>query len=105
MTPVAAATVAPIQATNTAPSPTTTGDKSTLHTCDSEASMHICLQMYYSTKYLISYFNTSFKGSTPHTQLSSGNIVTMTVASHSSHATAVTTSTIPVGKIPFAHLL
>ncbi|XP_048020664.1 histone deacetylase complex subunit SAP130b isoform X1 [Megalobrama amblycephala] len=38
-------------------------------------------------------------GSTPHTQLSSGNIVTMTVASHSSHATAVTTSTIPVAKV------
>lgn len=29
----------------------------------------------------------------------------MTVASHSSHATAVTTSTIPVGKLPLAHLL
>ncbi|KTG37203.1 hypothetical protein cypCar_00021505 [Cyprinus carpio] len=35
-------------------------------------------------------------GSTLHTQISSSSIVTMTVASHSSHATAVTTSTIPV---------
>ncbi|NP_001243552.1 histone deacetylase complex subunit SAP130b isoform X1 [Danio rerio] len=69
VTPVAAATVAPIQVTNTAPSPTTTG-------------------------------------STPHTQISNSNIVTMTVASHSSHATAVTTSTIPVAKVvpqPITH--
>ncbi|KAG1969396.1 histone deacetylase complex subunit SAP130 [Pimephales promelas] len=41
----------------------------------------------------------STTGSTPHTQLSSSNIVTMTVASHSSHASAVTTSTIPVAKV------
>ncbi|KAG9343477.1 hypothetical protein JZ751_013643 [Albula glossodonta] len=64
VTPVAAATVAPILATNTVPSPTTTG-------------------------------------SVPHTQMTASNIsniVTMTMPSHSSHATAVTTSTIPVGK-------
>ncbi|XP_059419792.1 histone deacetylase complex subunit SAP130-like [Carassius carassius] len=45
-------------------------------------------------------------GSTTHTQISSSSIVTMTVASHSSHATAVTTSTIPVAKVvpqPITH--
>lgn len=45
-------------------------------------------------------------GSTPHTQISSSNIVTMSVASHSSHATAATTSTIPVAKVvpqPITH--
>uniref|UniRef100_A0A672N0I6 Histone deacetylase complex subunit SAP130 C-terminal domain-containing protein n=1 Tax=Sinocyclocheilus grahami TaxID=75366 RepID=A0A672N0I6_SINGR len=46
-------------------------------------------------------------GFTPHTQISSSSIVTMTVASHSSHATAVTTSTIPVAKVvpqPITHM-
>uniref|UniRef100_A0A3Q0RH21 Sin3A-associated protein a n=1 Tax=Amphilophus citrinellus TaxID=61819 RepID=A0A3Q0RH21_AMPCI len=41
-----------------------------------------------------------------HTQMTSNTIVTMTMASHSSHATAVTTSTIPVAKVvpqPIAH--
>ncbi|XP_062872690.1 histone deacetylase complex subunit SAP130b [Trichomycterus rosablanca] len=60
VTPVAAATVAPILATNTAPSTTTTG----------------------------------------------GNIVTVPMASHSTHATTVTTSTIPVAKVvpqPITH--
>ncbi|KAI5109330.1 histone deacetylase complex subunit SAP130 isoform X1, partial [Silurus meridionalis] len=69
VTPVAAATVAPILATNTVPSATTTG-------------------------------------SAPHTQMSSSTIVTMTMASHSSHATAVTSSAIPVAKVvpqPIAH--
>ncbi|KAJ8389611.1 hypothetical protein AAFF_G00118480 [Aldrovandia affinis] len=72
VTPVAAATVAPILATNTVPSPTTTG-------------------------------------SVPHTQMTTSNIsniVTMTMPSHSSHATAVTTSTIPVAKVvpqPITH--
>ncbi|XP_036426270.1 histone deacetylase complex subunit SAP130a isoform X3 [Colossoma macropomum] len=69
VTPVAAATVAPILATNTVPSTTTTG-------------------------------------SAPHTQMTSNTIVTMTVASHSSHATAVTSSAIPVAKVvpqPIAH--
>ncbi|XP_062853304.1 histone deacetylase complex subunit SAP130a [Trichomycterus rosablanca] len=69
VTPVAAATVAPILATNTVPSSTTTG-------------------------------------SAPHTQMSSGTIVTVTMASHSSHATAVTSSAIPVAKVvpqPIAH--
>ncbi|XP_040896818.1 histone deacetylase complex subunit SAP130a isoform X2 [Toxotes jaculatrix] len=69
VTPVAAATVAPIVATNTVPSTTTIG-------------------------------------SVPHTQMTSSTIVTMTMASHSSHATAVTTSTIPVAKVvpqPIAH--
>ncbi|KAI1882883.1 hypothetical protein AGOR_G00239490 [Albula goreensis] len=72
VTPVAAATVAPILATNTVPSPTTTG-------------------------------------SVPHTQMTASNIsniVTMTMPSHSSHATAVTTSTIPVAKVvpqPITH--
>ncbi|XP_059358043.1 histone deacetylase complex subunit SAP130-like [Carassius carassius] len=45
-------------------------------------------------------------GSTLHSQISSSSIVTMTVASHSSHATAVTTSTIPVAKVvpqPITH--
>lgn len=37
-------------------------------------------------------------GSVPHSQMSSNTIVTMTMASHSSHATAVTTSAIPVGE-------
>nr|XP_046248315.1 histone deacetylase complex subunit SAP130a isoform X3 [Scatophagus argus] len=71
VTPVAAATVAPIVATNTVPSTTTIG-------------------------------------TVPHTQMTSNTIVTMTMASHSSHATAVTTSTIPVAKVvpqpqPIAH--
>nr|XP_005165953.1 histone deacetylase complex subunit SAP130 isoform X1 [Danio rerio] len=69
VTPVAAATVAPILATNTVPSATTTG-------------------------------------SAAHTQMTSSTIVTMTMASHSSHATAVTTSAIPVAKVvpqPIAH--
>ncbi|XP_019325037.1 histone deacetylase complex subunit SAP130 isoform X9 [Panthera pardus] len=58
-TPVAAATVAPILATNTIPSATTAGSVS-------------------------------------HTQAPTSTIVTMTMPSHSSHATAVTTSNIPV---------
>uniref|UniRef100_A0A672MDD3 Histone deacetylase complex subunit SAP130-like n=1 Tax=Sinocyclocheilus grahami TaxID=75366 RepID=A0A672MDD3_SINGR len=69
VTPVAAATVAPILATNSASSATTTG-------------------------------------SSPHTQMTSNTIVTMTMASHSSHTTAVTTSAIPVAKVvpqPIAH--
>ncbi|XP_056894408.1 histone deacetylase complex subunit SAP130a [Takifugu flavidus] len=69
VTPVAAATVAPIVATNTVPSTTTIG-------------------------------------TVPHTQMTSNTIVTMTMASHSSHATAVTTSAIPVAKVvpqPIAH--
>lgn len=69
VTPVAAATVAPIVATNTVPSTTTIG-------------------------------------SVPHSQMSSNTIVTMTMASHSSHATAVTTSAIPVAKVvpqPITH--
>ncbi|XP_071779534.1 histone deacetylase complex subunit SAP130a isoform X1 [Centroberyx gerrardi] len=69
VTPVAAATVAPIVATNTVPSTTTIGTVS-------------------------------------HTQMTSNTIVTMTMASHSSHATAVTTSAIPVAKVvpqPIAH--
>ncbi|XP_058494838.1 histone deacetylase complex subunit SAP130a isoform X1 [Solea solea] len=68
VTPVAAATVAPIVAT-TVPSTTT-------------------------------------MGSVPHTQMPNSTIVTMTMASHSSHATAVTTSAIPVAKVvpqPIAH--
>ncbi|KAM3929937.1 histone deacetylase complex subunit SAP130 isoform 2-T2 [Leptodactylus fuscus] len=60
--PVAAATVAPILATNTLPSVTTSG-------------------------------------STAHTQVSTSTIVTMTMPTHSSHATAVTTSNIPVAKV------
>lgn len=40
-------------------------------------------------------------GSVPHSQMTSNTIVTMTMASHSSHATAVTTSTIPVGECWF----
>ncbi|KAM9085543.1 histone deacetylase complex subunit SAP130 isoform 4-T5 [Megaptera novaeangliae] len=61
-TPVAAATVAPILATNTIPSTTTAGSVS-------------------------------------HTQAPTSTIVTMTMPSHSSHATAVTTSNIPVAKV------
>lgn len=61
-TPVAAATVAPILATNTIPSATTAGSVS-------------------------------------HTQAPTSTIVTMTVPSHSSHATAVTASNIPVAKV------
>uniref|UniRef100_A0A8C7GH46 Sin3A-associated protein a n=1 Tax=Oncorhynchus kisutch TaxID=8019 RepID=A0A8C7GH46_ONCKI len=49
------------------------------------------------------YFSTA-----PHTQMTSSTIVTMTMPTHSSHATALTTSTIPVAKvvpqpIPIAH--
>ncbi|KAJ8375179.1 hypothetical protein SKAU_G00057590 [Synaphobranchus kaupii] len=69
VTPVAAATVAPILATNTAPSTTATG-------------------------------------SSPHTQMTTSNIVTMTMPPHSSHTTGVNTSTIPVAKVvpqPIAH--
>lgn len=69
MTPVAAATVAPILATNTVPSTATTG-------------------------------------SVTQSQVSSSNIVTVTMASHSTHATTVTTSTIPVAKVvpqPITH--
>ncbi|NWR75651.1 SP130 deacetylase, partial [Centropus unirufus] len=61
-TPVAAATVAPILATNTIASATTA-----------------C--------------------SVSHTQAPTSTIVTMTMPSHSSHATAVTTSNIPVAKV------
>ncbi|XP_028924294.1 histone deacetylase complex subunit SAP130 isoform X2 [Ornithorhynchus anatinus] len=61
-TPVAAATVAPILATNTIPSATTAGSVS-------------------------------------NTQAPTSTIVTMTMPSHSSHATAVTTSNIPVAKV------
>ncbi|CAL8344458.1 unnamed protein product [Gadus morhua 'NCC'] len=67
MTPMAAATVAPIVATNAVPSTTTMA---------------------------------------PHSQMTSNTIVTMTMASHSSHATAATTSAIPVAKVvpqPIAH--
>ncbi|XP_077344531.1 histone deacetylase complex subunit SAP130 isoform X5 [Lithobates pipiens] len=60
--PVAAATVAPILATNTMPSVTTSG-------------------------------------SAPHTQVPTSTIVTMTMPTHSSHATAVTASNIPVAKV------
>ncbi|XP_066518188.1 histone deacetylase complex subunit SAP130b isoform X2 [Hoplias malabaricus] len=45
-------------------------------------------------------------GSIPQTQISSSNIVAVTMASHSTHATAVTTSTIPVAKVvpqPITH--
>ncbi|XP_053166046.1 histone deacetylase complex subunit SAP130 isoform X4 [Hemicordylus capensis] len=61
-TPVVAATVAPILATNTIPSATTAGSVS-------------------------------------HTQAPTSTIVTVTMPSHSSHATAVTTSNIPVAKV------
>ncbi|XP_040204798.1 histone deacetylase complex subunit SAP130 isoform X5 [Rana temporaria] len=60
--PVAAATVAPILATNTLPSVTTSG-------------------------------------AAPHTQVPTSTIVTMTMPTHSSHATAVTASNIPVAKV------
>ncbi|XP_018119948.1 histone deacetylase complex subunit SAP130-A isoform X5 [Xenopus laevis] len=60
--PVAAATVAPILATNTLPSVTTSG-------------------------------------SAPHTQVPTSTIVSMTMPTHSSHATAVTASNIPVAKV------
>uniref|UniRef100_M4AQ85 Sin3A-associated protein a n=1 Tax=Xiphophorus maculatus TaxID=8083 RepID=M4AQ85_XIPMA len=45
-------------------------------------------------------------GSVPHTQMTSSTIVTVTMPSHSCHATAATTSTIPVAKVvpqPIAH--
>ncbi|XP_031431383.1 histone deacetylase complex subunit SAP130a isoform X3 [Clupea harengus] len=50
--------------------------------------------------------STTAGGSVPHTQMTSNTIVTMTMPSHSSHATAVTTSAIPVAKVvpqPIAH--
>ncbi|XP_013877797.1 histone deacetylase complex subunit SAP130a [Austrofundulus limnaeus] len=43
--------------------------------------------------------STTTIGTVPHTQITGSNIVTMTMASHSSHATAVTTSAIPVAKV------
>ncbi|XP_038858962.1 histone deacetylase complex subunit SAP130-like isoform X2 [Salvelinus namaycush] len=49
---------------------------------------------------------TTTTGTAPHTQVTSGTIITMTMPSHSSHATALTTSTIPVAKVvpqPIAH--
>ncbi|KAM5163347.1 histone deacetylase complex subunit SAP130 isoform 7-T8 [Mantella aurantiaca] len=60
--PVAAATVAPILATNTLPSVTTSG-------------------------------------ASPHTQVPTSTIVSMAMPTHSSHATAVTASNIPVAKV------
>ncbi|KAJ8012300.1 hypothetical protein DPEC_G00067230 [Dallia pectoralis] len=66
---VAAATVAPLLTTNTAPSPSSTG-------------------------------------SGPHPQMTTSNVVTMTMSSHSSHITAVTMCNIPVAKVvpqPIAH--
>uniref|UniRef100_A0A3Q3ATE7 Sin3A-associated protein a n=1 Tax=Kryptolebias marmoratus TaxID=37003 RepID=A0A3Q3ATE7_KRYMA len=50
--------------------------------------------------------STTTIGTVPHTQMTSSTIVTMTMTSHSSHATAVTASTIPVAKVvpqPIAH--
>ncbi|XP_064792270.1 histone deacetylase complex subunit SAP130-like [Oncorhynchus masou masou] len=49
---------------------------------------------------------TTTTGTAPHTQMTSSTIVTMTMPTHSSHATALTTSTIPVAKVvpqPMAH--
>ncbi|KAM9479055.1 histone deacetylase complex subunit SAP130-like isoform 2-T2 [Salvelinus alpinus] len=49
---------------------------------------------------------TTTTGTASHTQVTSGTIVTMTMPSHSSHATALSTSTIPVAKVvpqPIAH--
>lgn len=69
-TPVAAATVAPILATNTLPSATTAD-----------------------------FLGTHLTGSLSHTQVPTSSIVTMTMPSHSSHATAVTASNIPVAKV------
>ncbi|XP_036834840.1 histone deacetylase complex subunit SAP130 isoform X3 [Oncorhynchus mykiss] len=49
---------------------------------------------------------TNTTGTAPHTQMTSSTIVTMTMPTHSSHATALTTSTIPVAKVvpqPIAH--
>ncbi|XP_031694040.1 histone deacetylase complex subunit SAP130 isoform X2 [Oncorhynchus kisutch] len=49
---------------------------------------------------------TTTTGTAPHTQMTSSTIVTMTMPTHSSHATALTTSTIPVAKVvpqPIAH--
>uniref|UniRef100_A0A6Q2ZQC2 Histone deacetylase complex subunit SAP130 C-terminal domain-containing protein n=1 Tax=Esox lucius TaxID=8010 RepID=A0A6Q2ZQC2_ESOLU len=48
----------------------------------------------------------STTGSGPHSQMNNSNVVTMTVSSHLSHATAVTMSNIPVAKVvpqPIAH--
>uniref|UniRef100_A0A8C7GI12 Sin3A-associated protein a n=1 Tax=Oncorhynchus kisutch TaxID=8019 RepID=A0A8C7GI12_ONCKI len=46
---------------------------------------------------------TTTTGTAPHTQMTSSTIVTMTMPTHSSHATALTTSTIPVDYQPIAH--
>jgi len=87
VTPVAAATVAPILATNSAPSATTTGNIFPPKISSTEMrhfhAVHNCVYPKI--------------GSAAHTQMTSSTIVTMTMASHS-HATAVTTSAIPVGK-------
>ncbi|KAJ8418639.1 hypothetical protein AAFF_G00001380 [Aldrovandia affinis] len=50
--------------------------------------------------------STTTTGSVPHNQMTTSNIVTMTMPPHSSHATGVNTSTIPVAKVvpqPIAH--
>ncbi|KAG9341587.1 hypothetical protein JZ751_019102 [Albula glossodonta] len=50
--------------------------------------------------------STTTTSAVPHTQMTTSNIVTMTMAPHSSHATGVNTSTIPVAKVvpqPIAH--
>lgn len=94
VTPVAAATVAPIVATNTVPSTTAIG------------LGFFCVHIYHSR---LGFWAGCYKknlsclflGTVPHTQMTSNTIVTMTMASHSSHATAVT-SAIPVGEFFFA---
>lgn len=104
MTPVAAATVAPIVATNTVPSTTAIGSFSTL-ILYSLVKKHcnvlqkIKSEIYCSIVYTNATHLHSYLGTVPHTQMTNSTIVTMTMASHSSHATAVTTSTIPVGKL------
>lgn len=99
VTPVAAATVAPILATNSAPSATTTGKNQV--TCRLTATCGWKPNRFSSTetRHFHAVHNCVYPktGSAAHTQMTSSTIVTMTMSSHS-HATAVTTSAIPVGK-------
>lgn len=99
MTPVAAATVAPIVATNTVPSTTTIGIGFFMvyKVVTNECAPFYLFNVFFWHKYLL-ILSSSFLGTVPHTQMTSNTIVTMTMASHSSHATAVTTSAIPVGE-------
>uniref|UniRef100_A0AAQ4PFN8 Sin3A-associated protein a n=1 Tax=Gasterosteus aculeatus aculeatus TaxID=481459 RepID=A0AAQ4PFN8_GASAC len=67
---------------------------------------HTMTQVTFTAYFMALYLPCSCLGSVPHSQMTSNSIVTMTMASHSSHPAAVTTSAIPVAKVvpqPIAH--